>query len=137
MPLPDFVKIAAPLVVDQPCPDQVKLPPSPTLMMLPPDLAVIVPACDTVTVTLFDTVILPTVALANVTVELLPKMVSLDVVQAVVKGPVGLALQFAAVHVALVPFVFQYRCAWALPAKLIKVAKARIIAAKTPKRVKG
>ena len=76
--------------------------------MLPPDLAVIVPPCVTVTVTLFDTVILPTVVVANVTVELLPKTVLLDAVQAVVKGPVGLALQFAAVQVALVPFVFQY-----------------------------
>ena len=76
--------------------------------MLPPDLAVIVPACVTVTVTLFDTVIFPTVADANVTVELVAKTVLLDDAQAVVKGPVGEVLQLAFVQVALVPFVFQY-----------------------------
>jgi hypothetical protein len=108
VPLPDLVRIADEAVVDQLWPVQVKVAPSPTLIMLPPDLALIVPAAVTVTVTLFDMVILPTVVVANATVELLPKTVLVDATQAAVKGPVGLVLQFAFVQVALVPFVFQY-----------------------------
>ena len=108
VPLPDLV-IAAAAAVDQFWVTQLRVTLSATLTVLPPALQVRVPACEMVVLPF--TVIFPTVAVAKVTLFVppfaTPKITFVPDTQLLLKVPEPVVFQFAAVHVASVPFVFQ------------------------------
>ena len=105
VPFPLLFQIWFVAVADQLCDVHVSVTPSATVTVLPPTFVDSVPAWETTVLAL--TVIFPIRVLAKVTAEVASKTTSVFVAHAVVNGPADELPQFAAVQVALAPFVFQ------------------------------